>query len=108
NRDASAPAHRAICPPGDDRRGGRLGRPATVRKPDIAAGGASRDAWNQTNRDALSRFAIWPSHLAQESGVYRRRRLIARVGHRREPCDLQFCGFVFPEAPPRGAAETSN
>src|SRR5262249_8483005 len=62
--------------------------------------------WIQTNRDVLTGLEIWPSHLAQESGVYRRRGLNARVGHRREPDDLQLCGYVFPEAHPRARAET--
>ena len=69
--------------------------PPPVRERHIAAGGASRNAWNQTRRDAFTGFETWPSRFAQESGVYRRRRLITRVGHRREPDDLQFRGCVF-------------
>src|SRR5262245_15929042 len=78
---------------------------AQAARRQFAAGSASRDAWNQTPRDALSGCSIWPSHLSQESGVYRRRSLNARLRHRREPDDFQFRGYVFPEAHPRARAE---
>ena len=58
DRDALAPAHRAICPPGDDRGRGRLGRAPPVRKHHFAEGGESRDAWNQIYRYALFKTCV--------------------------------------------------
>src|SRR5262249_12652554 len=90
DRGAYAPAHRAICSPGDDRGRGRPGRAPPVWECDMAGGGQSGYAWNNIYRDIHSRLALWRANAAENTRLYADYRHYPGARHWREHGDFEY------------------